>query len=461
MQRLGAALALCSAACVAPRTGEVWIGEFRGEDPGLGRQRARLVLELEAGRPPAGGTRTRALGDVSGHPFAWLAAWLDRGGGSLLDLAAQQPWRPGADLGLTLETPAEDVQLEGRVAPGGDAYAGTWHSDGLSGSFDWRAAPGAPEVLADYPAILEACLAALEARYVFPARLANPRWRRAVDDARARAGRVRDDVEFVALTHLLFADLGPGVLCLRAAEKPGATAWTLTREGEVAVLDLAYVHAGLEAIDRAFDQARDAAALVIDLRGTVGYDLTAGRLLAHLSTASEPVGYMLGRSRAEDGVLTAAQRDALPLVSGVYSFGLYRATLGLAGVVAARSESFEAERRFGGPVCLLVDRHTRAAVEPVVEFLQRQGRVLVVGEATAGSALDADLVALEGAAEGWVAVVPVGTWVTWSGRWMEGDPVRPDVEVPPERALEAALALIAAGFSPKNPPPRSWWGATE
>jgi carboxyl-terminal processing protease len=90
-------------------------------------------------------------------------------------------------------------------------------------------------------------------------------------------------------------------------------------------------------------------------------------------------------------------------------------------------------------VAVLIDGATRGGVEPVAELLQRTGRATLVGEPTAGASVDAELVPLPG---GWTALVPVATWVTWDGRWMERTPVEPDVRVAAASALTRALRLL-------------------
>jgi len=191
------------------------------------------------------------------------------------------------------------------------------------------------------------------------------------------------------------------------------------------------------AIDQAFADARSARALVLDLRGVVGYDITVGRLVAHLAASPAPAGYMLGRKRADEGPLSESTRDLLPRIAGVYNETVYRTTLGLVGAAAAAPEVLPAP--FTGPVAVLIDGRTRGGVEPVAELLQRTGRAVLVGEPTAGASVDAEMVPLQG---GWTALVPVATWVTWDGRWMERTPVEPDVRVDSAAALARALRLF-------------------
>ncbi|MEM7308997.1 MAG: S41 family peptidase [Planctomycetota bacterium] len=434
---LFALLPLVAPACISPRAGDPWVGEFRSEDPTLGRQRVRLTLTAEEGEPLAGGSRYRALSDLTGSFFVGLYERFHPDHGALLSIDASDAAVSGEALALDVATPVGPLRLEGLWEPG--RFEGRWEGGGVAGRFAWRPDPAPDEPLDDYPAVLEGLLAALDEHFVFPARLAEDEWLEAVADARERVALVRDDFELVGLTTLLLEPLAPSTLCLRQAAKPESAEVDVSWRGEVCVVDFGAIVKGLDDIDAALEEALDAEALIVDLRGSVGFDLTPARLLAWLAPASEPVGYMLGRKRADDGPLAPAARDALPLPSGLYSFGLYRTTLAVAGVAAGACESNEPEERFDGPVMVLVDGFTRAANEGLVEFLQRRGLATVVGEPTAGAALDAELYPLPG---GWTAIVPVGTWVTWEGRWMEGNPVVPDVEVPSAEALEAALAAL-------------------
>jgi hypothetical protein len=429
------------AACAGTRPGKPWVAEFAFDDPGFGRPRAALWLEIEEGAALAGGSRRGALSAVTGQTLVRSYELFHPSHGSLVEVVESSPVVQGEPLVVELATPLGKLRLRGGFQA--SLYRGRWSGSLGGGAFAWRPRSlgrDPREPLEDYPALLDAFVAELERRFVFPARLARPAWRAELAAARERAAFLCDDFEFIGLVQRLCEPLGPSTLCLPAAAKPAATRVKLAFEGDVGVLRLAPIADGVAAIDAAFADAAGARALVLDLRGSTGYDPSVGRLAAHLAERSEPVGYMLGRRHADAGPLDEEDRDALPQVAGVTSETLYRLSLTTHGAAAAVS-SVRADR-FKGPVVVLIDGGTRGGVEPLVEYLQRSGRARLVGEPTAGGPLDVDFAELPG---GWTALVPVATWVTWEGRWMEGVPVEPDVRTNSEGALERALALLGSG----------------
>ncbi len=424
-------LPLLLAACVAPRSGDPWLGEFWGDEPALGRQRVKLVLD-EAGE---GGSRRRALSNLTGSRLVALAEHVALDGGALVEVRDAQP------ASMRLGTPVGELVLE--CERSASAIEGRWSGGGYAGGFRWTREPDAAP-LEDYPALLEEFVATLDEHFVHPARLATGEWRDALAGARERVAWVRDDFEFVGLVVLLVRTLGmPDVStnCLRMAAKPGETDAEVEWIDDVAVVRFGAVQNGVGEIDAVFEEALDARAVVLDLRGSFGYDLTAARMLAWLVPESKPVGYMLGRQRADAGPLPPEQRDRLPVASGAYQFDLYRKLLARNGVTAGACESWSEDERVTGPLMVLVDERTSAAVEGAVEYLQHIDRGTVVGAETAGAAVDAELFPLS---NGWVAVVPVAVWVTWEGRMLQGAGVVPDVRVEPEEALDVALELLAS-----------------
>jgi hypothetical protein len=437
------------AACAAPRTGEPWIAELAGDDPGVGRQRVLLFLDVTRdadGLSIEGGSRRGALSAVSGSALAGIYERLQPRGGSLVEVAGGGP--SDARVTLAMDTPTGPIVCAGAWVDEG--ISGRWTGAGLgctSGSFTLaRRGPGQGREtpLEDYPTLFDAFFAAVEEAFVFPERLADEDFRAERDAARERAAGVVDDFEFVGLVARLCAPVAPSLVCLRAAERPDDATVELAWAGDVALVRCGPMRAGVEEIDAAFQAAAGARALVLDLRGAVGYDLTPGRIFAYLAPRAEPLGYMLGRGRADSGPLSDEERDRLTVLTGVYSYALYRQGLALTGAVGGAVAPLE-EGAFAGPVAVLIDGNTRAGFEPVADHLRRSGRVTLVGAPTAGASVDADVIPLKNAAggrTGWTAIVPAATWVSWDGRWMERTPVEPDVAVPPDEALAAALALL-------------------
>lgn len=88
------------------------------------------------------------------------------------------------------------------------------------------------------------------------------------------------------------------------------------------------------------------------------------------------------------------------------------------------------------PLLVLTDGKVNSAAEGLVGALQRQGRALVVGEATAGNVEAVLPFCLRDGSQAWIAtgvLAPI-TGATWEGRG-----VTPDIHSEPEQALDVAL----------------------
>jgi carboxyl-terminal processing protease len=89
------------------------------------------------------------------------------------------------------------------------------------------------------------------------------------------------------------------------------------------------------------------------------------------------------------------------------------------------------------PLVVLVDGGTMSAAEMLAGALQDRGRAVVVGSRTFGKGSVQEPSTL---ADGSVVEVTVGTYRLPSGRTVDGDGVRPDLEVDPAEGRETAEA---------------------
>jgi carboxyl-terminal processing protease len=94
------------------------------------------------------------------------------------------------------------------------------------------------------------------------------------------------------------------------------------------------------------------------------------------------------------------------------------------------------------PLFLLVDRLTASAAELFAGSLQQNGRAVVVGERTYGKGTAQTL--LPGFAEPSACYATVATFTLPNGEPIEGRGIYPDVEVPADAALDAALTMITS-----------------
>jgi len=91
------------------------------------------------------------------------------------------------------------------------------------------------------------------------------------------------------------------------------------------------------------------------------------------------------------------------------------------------------------PLYLLVDKGVNSAAEGLAGALQDNGRAVVVGETTAGNVEAVLPFCLRDGSQAWIAtgVLAPLLGATWEGRGVE-----PDVSVPADEALDAALRLV-------------------
>ena len=154
-------------------------------------------------------------------------------------------------------------------------------------------------------------------------------------------------------------------------------------------------------VAEAFDRFEDADGVILDLRGNPGGLAAMISGLAGHVIADPQV--RLGTMQTRQGQLEFRVNPRLVLPDG-------RAT-----------------RPFAGPLAILVDELTASASECFTGALQDLGRARVFGRRTLGEALPALTRRL---ADGDVLMYAVGSFVTGSGRPLEGDGVAPDESVP-------------------------------
>jgi carboxyl-terminal processing protease len=181
----------------------------------------------------------------------------------------------------------------------------------------------------------------------------------------------------------------------------------------------------MAAVDRPFqlamDEYRQAAGIVIDLRGNPG-GLAA--MMMGLAGHFIPEPKSLGTMKSRDNELKFTVNPRLVSAAG------------------------ERVKTYEGPVAILVDGLSASASECFTGGMQSLGRVRVFGEQTMGAALPSQFDKLP---NGDVFIHATADFVTADGTRLEGRGVIPDVAVPLKRAellggrdaaLQAALAWI-------------------
>ncbi len=208
-------------------------------------------------------------------------------------------------------------------------------------------------------------------------------------------------------------------------------------------------------ISAAADELEGTKGLILDLRGNTGGGVAALRVMSLLTPGKVPVGFSLKRNwkgNLEEEKAGFTRFNSIPEKKG----GLWLLALRFFPAMVQKSPIvLETEglgkRSFQGNIVLLVDRHTASAAEMIVAFAQDNQLATVAGEDTAGRLLAADSVKV---GHGYRLALPTGSYHTWSGRVLEGTPIKPEVNLPfdwrgrrtgKDEQLERAQSLTAIG----------------
>ncbi|MCB1021643.1 MAG: hypothetical protein KDC27_17055 [Acidobacteria bacterium] len=193
-------------------------------------------------------------------------------------------------------------------------------------------------------------------------------------------------------------------------------------------------------IDHAIASLQDCRRLIVDLRGNSGGGLGALRLMSYLTADRRPIGYSLTRARAQRGydkerlvrfVAIPSSKWQLPLLALRYAFRDHSIVLVTEGL---------GPRPFHGRIAILVNQHSASAAEMIAAFAQENGLARIVGVKTPGRLVGSRPFKLP---DGYVVILPVGAYLTWSGQTLEGKGVQPDAGV------ELSYETVSAGQDPQ------------
>lgn len=193
------------------------------------------------------------------------------------------------------------------------------------------------------------------------------------------------------------------------------------------------------------DQAMAALAktqgIVIDVRANTGGNVSALRLAEYFARQEGPAVALLSRPYLErlGRPVTAADIAQAPQVSGRYTGEeVFEALQKHDGVVVFRLQDL-GERRYRGPVVVLMGPVTSSAAEGFAMAMRRQTHARLIGEPSAGYILSGETVEV---APGWRLTVP--TAGVWNG---EGEDVG-DLPVKPHETVAQTRADLCAGRDP-------------
>lgn len=193
--------------------------------------------------------------------------------------------------------------------------------------------------------------------------------------------------------------------------------------------------------------------IVIDVRANTGGNISALRLAAYFAERGGPTVALLARPYLErlGRPVTAADIAQAPQTTGAYTTEKVLEAVSAGGGAAVFRMEELGERRYRGPVVVLMGPVTSSAAEGFALAMQRQTKARLVGEPTAGYILSGETVEI---APGWSLTAPTaGIW-TADGEDTGDRPVSPhetvvqtraDLCAGRDRAAERAVALLTGG----------------
>ena len=319
---------------------------------------------------------------------------------------------------------------------------------------------GHPLPVQDYTVLFTAMEAALRTHHYRPESLQDPRWLRALRKLANLLARAQDDLDALAAWQQVAAKFPESHLrLLRARAAPESNKATdadpqrsirLDWQGSVAILRIDSFalppEAAADRLRHVFEQLVPIrpSALIVDLRGNSGGNLSAMLLAGHLFADPMPAGYFVTRRwwNSHSQAPTPAQAEATFEQFAEFDLARFRVALnqtaGLYGIVAPRTP------HYNGPVYLLVDSASASATEALAYLLQQEDRAALVGERTAGAMLSSDEIELE---NGWQFTLPVADYYAADGARLEGVGVVPDHQMQSSQALQTAMDLAATAPS--------------
>ncbi|WP_031498098.1 S41 family peptidase [Bryobacter aggregatus] len=196
-------------------------------------------------------------------------------------------------------------------------------------------------------------------------------------------------------------------------------------------------------------QSSEAQKLVIDLRGNSGGGIGCLRLMSLLCPDKRGVGFTFGRKQ----IAARASKEALPVFDKIPSsqWGILPLLLkfGLAGRSVAVSSEGLGGAPYHGKVALLINEHSASASEMVAAFASEYSLAQLIGTSTPGKLVAANSFKV---GHGYRIALPVGVYYTWQGTKLEGQGVKPHVEVPtlPQDLLAGEDSVLAKALEQLN-----------
>jgi C-terminal processing protease CtpA/Prc len=219
----------------------------------------------------------------------------------------------------------------------------------------------------------------------------------------------------------------------------GGNGARLSWMGDIAVLTVTTMMGldTIEQIDAAYGEIakKGARALIIDLRENDGGAFAGQPLVQHLLRAPLDAGAFVSQpwARATD------RPPALDDVAGIEPWNGWSLTAFWRDVQENQITRIQFRPQppiYDGPVYALVSKQTKSAAEMAADALLASGRVVLIGETTAGRMLSQKMYDMP---QGFLLSLPVADYYSFHSGRIEGAGVVPPIQVDPKTALEVAL----------------------
>ncbi len=192
-----------------------------------------------------------------------------------------------------------------------------------------------------------------------------------------------------------------------------------------------------ELADRAMAELADAQAIIIDVRNNSGGNVSALRLASHFGPGAEAAVVLLARPylHALGHPVTIDDIRGAPRVSGAYTTeAVFKAMEQHGGGAAFWTDAVE--RRYTGPVFVLIGPDTGSAAEGFAWYMRLRTSARLIGQKTAGALLSSDSFDI---GDGWSVTIPV------HGNWGPDGQDYGDRAVPPHEEIVTTRADLCAG----------------
>ncbi|MGE3582195.1 MAG: S41 family peptidase [Hyphomonadaceae bacterium] len=305
---------------------------------------------------------------------------------------------------------------------------------------------------ADLPAIAAAIDETMRAHHFDPAVLNDPAYRALHGEVEALAQRAGSREAFVSGFNALWREGPFSHVNLTIAEASAADTAAyldqmrvgegarLSWDGEIAILTVNTMMGldTIEQIDAAYGEiaARQARALIIDLRANEGGAFAVRPLVAHLLTAPLDAGAFVSQAWAAEMSRAPVRADVedVPPWDGWSLVAFWR---DVERARITRIQFTPSAPHYGGPVFVLIGPRTASAAELAADALAASGRATIIGERSVGQMLSQKPYDLPG---GLQLFLPIADYYAFRGGRIEGRGVAPDVPVPADQAMAEAMA---------------------